>query len=374
MSRLTRYILHQTLMAMLIVAVVFTAAVWLVQSLRLIDLIVNRGLSIELFLYLALLFLPRFIDVVLPIAVFIAVLYVYNRIVTDGELVVMRAAGVSPLALARPAFLAGLAAMVALAAMSVYFLPASNRAFSDLQFEIRNKIVPVMLLEGAFNTISNHVTIYIRARDNAGDLSGIVIYDDRDPQKPVTLVAERGALVDTKEGPRLLLEEGSRQIYDRGTGHLSVLSFAQYTLDLDRFRDVPEVRYHRPEELYLNELLTARPGEPQRVRHARLVELNMRLLTPLSALALAALPLACLLCGEFNRRGQTRRILLAIVLAFLFEAMDIGFKDVAVRHLAAMVPLYLNVLLPPAVTIWLLARGGGFRLRPAGGIAGGAAA
>ncbi|MGH7072741.1 MAG: LPS export ABC transporter permease LptF [Stellaceae bacterium] len=374
MSRLTRYILHQTLMAMLIVAVVFTAAVWLVQSLRLIDLIVNRGLSIELFLYLALLFLPRFIDVVLPIAVFIAVLYVYNRIVTDSELVVMRAAGVSPLALARPAFLAGLAAMVALAAMSVYFLPASNRAFSDLQFEIRNKIVPVMLLEGAFNTISNHVTIYIRARDNAGDLSGIVIYDDRDPQKPVTLVAERGALVDTKEGPRLLLEEGSRQIYDRGTGHLSVLSFAQYTLDLDRFRDVPEVRYHRPEELYLNELLTARPGEPQRVRHARLVELNMRLLTPLSALALAALPLACLLCGEFNRRGQTRRILLAIVLAFLFEAMDIGFKDVAVRHLAAMVPLYLNVLLPPAVTIWLLARGGGFRLRPAGGIAGGAAA
>jgi lipopolysaccharide export system permease protein len=368
MSGLTRYILRQTLIATLIVAIVFTAAVWLVQSLRLIDLIVNRGLSIELFLYLALLFLPRFIDVVLPIAVFIAILYTYNRIMTDSELLVMRAAGVSPLALARPAFLAGLVAAAALAAMSAYFLPASNRAFSDLQFEIRNKIVPVMLQEGTFNAISNHVTIYVRARDNAGDLSGIVIYDDRDGARPVTLVAERGALVETHEGPRLLLVKGSRQSYDRDSGHLSVLSFAQYTLDLDRFRDVPEVRYRRPEELYMNELLTLPPDEPRQVRHAMLVEFNTRLLTPLSALAMAALPLACLLMGEFNRRGQTRRILLAIVLAFLFEAMDIGFQDVAVRDLAAMIPLYLNVALPPAVTIWLLARSG--RVRSSGGMAG----
>jgi lipopolysaccharide export system permease protein len=351
--------LRQTLVVMLVVAVVFTAAVWLVQSLRLIDLIVNRGLSIELFLYLALLFLPRFVDVVLPIAVFIAVLFTYNRMMADSELVVMRAAGVGPLALARPAFIAGMVALAVLSAMSIYFLPAANRAFKDLQFEIRNKIVSVMLLEGAFNTISDHVTIYVRARDKSNDLSGIVIYDNRDPDKPVTLVAERGAFVETREGPRLLLVKGSRQTLDRAANHLSVLSFDQYTIDLDRFRDAPGVRPRQPEELYLHELLVPTPGETRATRDARLVELNMRLLTPLSALAMAALPLACLLTGEFNRRGQARRILLAIMLAFAFEALDLGFKNVAVRHLAAMVPLYINVALPPAATIWLLARSAG---------------
>ncbi len=76
MDRLTRYVLRQSLMVALSVAVVFSAAVWLLQSLRLIDLIVNRGLSVGLFLYLAVLILPRFVDVVLPIAVFTAVLFV----------------------------------------------------------------------------------------------------------------------------------------------------------------------------------------------------------------------------------------------------------------------------------------------------------
>jgi lipopolysaccharide export system permease protein len=75
MNGMTRYILRQTLAIMVFVAVSFTAAVWLVQSLRLIDLIVNRGLSFGLFAYLAILILPRFIDVVLPIAVFIAILF-----------------------------------------------------------------------------------------------------------------------------------------------------------------------------------------------------------------------------------------------------------------------------------------------------------
>src|SRR6202167_2106661 len=109
MNRLDRYmsgpdpyILRQCLNMMMVVRGALTAAVWLAQSLRLGDLIVNRGLSAEMFLYLALLILARFLDIVLPIGVFIAVLFVFNRLVTESELVVMRAAGVSPLTLAKP--------------------------------------------------------------------------------------------------------------------------------------------------------------------------------------------------------------------------------------------------------------------------------
>src|SRR5713226_3809723 len=105
MNGITRYILRQSLMIMLVVGVSFTAAVWLVQSLRLIDLIVNRGLSLGLFLYLAILILPRFIDVVLPLAVFTAILFTYHRLLSASELIVMRAAGMSQTALARPALL-----------------------------------------------------------------------------------------------------------------------------------------------------------------------------------------------------------------------------------------------------------------------------
>src|SRR5271169_5533337 len=122
MKRLDRYILRQCFGVMIFVTAALSAAVWLAQSLRLIDLIVNRGLSVDVFLYLAMLILPRFLDIVLPIGVFIAVLFTFNRLTTESELVVMRAAGLSPMALTRPVLvLAGIAFLI-LMSLSAYFL------------------------------------------------------------------------------------------------------------------------------------------------------------------------------------------------------------------------------------------------------------
>jgi lipopolysaccharide export system permease protein len=353
MNGITRYILRQTLMIMLVVGVSFTAAVWLVQSLRLIDLIVNRGLSLGLFLYLAVLILPRFIDVVLPIAVFIATLFTYNRLLSESELIVMRAAGMSQTALARPALFAGAFGFTVLLSFSVYFLPQANRSFKDLQFEIRNRFASVLLQEGIFNTLSESLTIYVRERNGNGELAGLLIHDTRDGDKPITIVAERGTFVDTDAGPRVLMVNGSRQQYDHTTGKLSTLAFDKYTLDLAAYRDAPGLRERQPDELFLHELLfrRARSGETGAV-----IEAHLRLINPLTALAFCAIPLACLLTGEFNRRGQTQRVLLAILLAFVFETLDIGFKNLAGRTTLAVPFLYLNVLAPMAVTGWLLWR------------------
>jgi lipopolysaccharide export system permease protein len=357
MKGITRYILRLTLVNMAFVAAGFTAAVWLVQSARLIDLIVNRGLSTSLFVYLAVLTLPRFIVVVLPIACFIAVLFSYNRLLAESELVVMRAAGMSQAELARPALIAGSVAMMVLASMSIYFLPAANRAFKDLQFEIRNRFASALLQDGIFNTLSDTLTIYMRSRDTNGELVGLLIHDTRDTDKPITILAERGAFADTDEGPRLLMVNGSRQQLDRATGKLSVLSFEKYTLDLAAFRDAPGARERQPDERYLQELLF--PADTRQTDNgALLIEANFRLITPLTALALAVIPVACLLTGEFNRRGQTQRVLLAVLIAFILEALDIGLKNLAGRTAIAVLFLYLNVMAPICVTLWLLWRDG----------------
>ena len=177
MKRLTRYVLRQSLGAMLFVTVALTAAIWLAQSLRLIDLIVNRGLSLGLFLYLAVLILPRFLDIVIPIAIFIAVLFTYNKLMAESEIVVMRAAGVSPIRLAYPALLLAAGATAVLFAFSAYLLPASNRAFKDLQFEIRNQFVSAVIQEGTFTPISENITVYVRNREPNGELSGLLVQD-----------------------------------------------------------------------------------------------------------------------------------------------------------------------------------------------------
>jgi len=369
MNSLNRYILWQCLSMMIFVTAALSAAVWLAQSLRLIDLIVNRGLSIELFLYLALLILPRFLDIVLPIGAFIAVLFVFNRLISESELVVMRAAGLGPLALARPVFILAGGAFLVLLSLSAYFLPASNREFKDLQFEIRNRFVSALLQDGTFTTISDKLTIYIGGRNERGEIIGLLVNDDRDPQQPVTILAERGAFADSGQGSRIIMVNGSRQRFERATGKLSILTFDRYTLDLDTMRDAPGVRFRDAQERFLGELFWPPPELNPMTRASFLVEGHQRLVIPLSVFSFVTIALACLLSGEFNRRGQLRRVLLAVALALAFQAIDLGIKNLASRNPTAIPLMYLTDLLPLALGFGVLLFGGirlGFwRLAPA---------
>src|SRR5947208_11068532 len=220
MRRLDRYILRQCFGVMLFVTAALSAAIWLAQSLRLIDLIVNRGLSIDIFLYLALLILPRFLDIVLPIDAFIAVLFTFNRLTSESELVAMRSVGLSHLALARPVLILAGIAFLMLMSLSAYFLPASNRAFKDLQFEICNRFVSSLRQEGTFTTIADKLTIYIRNRDDRGEVAGLLIHDNRDPKRPVTTLAESGLFADTPAGSRIVVANGDRQQFGVGANNV----------------------------------------------------------------------------------------------------------------------------------------------------------
>jgi lipopolysaccharide export system permease protein len=364
MASLERYILRQCFGVMIFVTAALSAAIWLAQSLRLIDLIVNRGLSIEVFLYLALLILPRFLDIVLPIGVFIAVLFTFNRLTAESELVVMRSAGFSHLALAKPVLiLAGIAFLI-LMSLSAYFLPASNRAFKDMQFEIRNRFVSSLIQEGTFTTISDKLTIYIRSRDERGEVVGLLINDNREPHRPVTILAERGLFADTPAGSRIVMVNGNRQQFDPETGKLSLLIFDRYTLDLDSLHDAPIVRFREAQERFLDELFFPAADADPVLRLSFIIEAHQRILIPLSALSFSVIPLACLLPGEFNRRGQLKRALLAIVLAFLFELLGIGVNDLASRAAAAIPLMYATGLLPFVLGLGVLTRGNvrlGFR-------------
>jgi lipopolysaccharide export system permease protein len=323
-----------------------------------VALIVNRGLSAEMFLYLALLILPRFLDIVLPIGVFIAVLFVFNRLITESELVVMRAAGLSPFSLAKPVLALAAIAFLVLLALSTYFLPVASRDFKNLQFEIRNRFVSSLLQEGAFTTISSKLTIYIGARNNRGEVIGILIDDERDPRHPVTLLAERGAFAEAGGGSRLIMINGNRQQYDRDTGKLSVLTFDRYVLDLDMLRDAPEVRFREAQERFLGELFFPPPDLDPMTREAVLVEGNQRITIPLTAFSFALIPLACLLPGEFNRRGQLKRVLIALGCALLFQTLDLAVKNLAGRYSMAIGLSYIVDLLPFTLGLGILSHRG----------------
>src|SRR4029079_18615281 len=94
-TRLDRYIFRQLALALIAVTGGLTALIWLIQSLRFVELVVNHGLSLGVFVELTALLIPSFVPVILPIPTFVVVQFVYHRLSGDREITVMRAAGLS---------------------------------------------------------------------------------------------------------------------------------------------------------------------------------------------------------------------------------------------------------------------------------------
>ena len=360
MDRITRYISSQLLLATVFVTLTITCAVWLTQSLRFIELIVNRGLTVGSYLYLTVLLLPSFLAMLLPIGLFAAVLFTYNRLTTDSELIVLRAAGLGPSQLAKPGLILSLVVVMLGYVLTLLAMPLSYRQFKDLETGFRQDFSAVLLREGAFNTVSDGITVYIRERDGNGELRGIIVHDNRSKERTVTIMAERGILAQAEEGPRVIMVNGNRQLVERDTGKLSLLYFERYSVDIGRpgaTADTEEARWREPRERFVGDLLFPGNSSMDRQHYHRLrAEGHNRLTSPLYALAFAMVALAALLSGDHNRRGQSRRILRAIVVTVALQSGSVVASGLASRH-AALIPLiYANVLVPIGISLWWMLR------------------
>ncbi|HYF09252.1 MAG TPA: LptF/LptG family permease, partial [Acetobacteraceae bacterium] len=208
MSRIDRYIFRQLGFSLIAVTVGLAALVWLTQSLRFIELVLDRGLSLAVFIELTSLMLPNFFAVILPITTFVVTLFVYVRLAADRELVVMRAAGLSQWRLSRPAILLATLSTAVVIGLNLWLVPVSHAAFREWQFEIRNQMVGLLLQEGVFSSVGSDLTVYARYRDPDGTLRGILVHDARERGAPVTILAEQGRITQGPAGPRVTLLNG----------------------------------------------------------------------------------------------------------------------------------------------------------------------
>jgi len=357
MTSISGYIFRQLAFATLFVAGVLILLISLFGSLRLIDFIVNRGLPIAVLFEMTALNLPKFLAVVLPIAIFAAILVVYNKLTNDSELVVMRAAGVGQMSLARPGLMLGVLGVLVGYALQLYLVPAATHAFKLQQFNYRNSYGSALLQEQRFNTPVNGLTIYVRERSGEGEMRGIFAHDSRDPERPVTYTAERGTASQTGQGTRVILFNGSQQEVDRESGRLTLFNFDQYSLDLSLLSRDVSTRWREPEERFLDSLLWPGDGLHDRTYSAQLIaEGHRRISSPLHILAFAAVAMAALLSGDLNRRGQTSRILFAIALVFAFQVAALGLFNVS-RSSLAIVPFSYGLPLGTiALSVYWLVR------------------
>ena len=348
------YLLRQLALPTMFAVLALSGAIWLSQSLRFVDLIVNKGIPATTFVYLTALLFPSLLLVILPFALFCGVLFAYHRLTVESELTVLRAVGLSNLQIAAPCLL--LAAVVTIIgyAISLYFMPLAFSSFRDLQLQAEREFSFLLLQPGVFNTPARDVTVYIRGHREDGSLEGIVVHDERHKRLPVTLMAEEGNLVQGEDGPLFIMERGSRQELDAeepATPSLSILHFERYTLDLTANARPPGERSPKPKEQYVHELLDPPASLSEARRHGRIAEGHKRLTWPLSTLSFALIGLAALLAPGFSRRGPWPRLLTAIGGVVVVQALIMALGSLAEQHLALIPLLYVAAIAPSVICL-----------------------
>ncbi|MDP2205537.1 MAG: LPS export ABC transporter permease LptF [Alphaproteobacteria bacterium] len=353
----TRYLFKNLFSVTVFVAVTLALVIWLSQSLRLLELVANSDAPPSLFLKLIALTLPRFLEVILPLALVTGILFTYNKMIMDNELVVMRACGFDQFTLARPALILCSAFMVVLIAITCFISPLSHGEMKKLRREIKAQYSAFLLREGVFNTFSNDLTVYVRQRDAAGDLLGLMIHDRRDTDKPpVTVTAKRGRIFMNGEEPNILVYDGMRQQMDPQNGVVSRLFFSRYTIEIKGLEGEAQERWREASERTLPELLRPDLEDKRdlRFKDAFIVEAHLRLLAPFNALGFTLVSLACILLGPFNRRGQNRKVLAAILIVIGLQAAEMALGNAAKKQPMLLPTLYALTFVPIIVAAFLM--------------------
>lgn len=345
-----RYLWRQTLVAALLFTGSLTVIVWITQSLKLVDFIVNRGVPISTFGYLAILTIPALLPMVLPLTIFAALLFTLYRVTVDSEFVALHAGGLSSWRLARaPLTLALLASMLS-AALTLWVTPWSISEFKNLQFRLRNDYSMTLLEEGVFSQVAKDITIYVRERSRDGSLMGIILHDNRDSQKPVTVFAQQGNMVLQNDTPIISVINGSRQVLDETSGAVTMLYFDSYTLNLQQILNQDNgPRNANPKEMSLSQLFNPDPTLTPQARVRQQSIGHQRLLMPLNILLFAWLAVAVFRDCLPRRHSMIHRIGLGLVVVvtaqatILFSYNFIGIVSPA-HHLWLMVAYALPIL------------------------------
>lgn len=175
--------------------------------------------------------MPGFVQIILPLGFYIAVLLAYGRLYMDSEMVVLFACGVSQRQLLVMTWVP--AAVIALmVAMFTFWLgPEGAERYAKIVEEQRNRSEFDVLNAGRFQTLGGQSVTYVREIvDNHKRLNDVFIARESPTKAPAILLARSGEQVEHAEyGQRyLVLTDGYRYEGQPGTADFRITQFSSY--------------------------------------------------------------------------------------------------------------------------------------------------
>jgi lipopolysaccharide export system permease protein len=351
MRLIERYLFRQLFGPTLLAVAALGAVAFLSQSLSNLEIIVDQRQSALVFIKLTLLATPQLLNMIMPVAVFVAALSVLNRMQTDQELVVMAAGGMSRWRMVSPAVRLALGAVLVGLIMNLWIQPMTYRAIRSITYQARSDLASTLVRAGEFSQPSDGLTVYAKSVDHDGLIHDLFIHQDGDSKaanaksgdgsstSATTYNAREGRIAKRNGQPVLIMRQGSNQSFTSG-GVLNYLSFDEYIFPLSPFLKVDSRVRYKQSDRFMHELFYPDLSQEweRKNQNKMLAEGHARLSTPLYNLTFMAMALAAVLGAPFSRLGYGGRIAMVGAAAALVRIVGFGVQA------ACDDEMWLNVL------------------------------
>jgi lipopolysaccharide export system permease protein len=155
-----------------------------------------------------------------------------------------------------------------------------------------------------------------------------------------------------------MLYNATRQQIDRKSGEVNLLYFDSYPFDMAFYSNKEDTRARKSDELYINELLNPDPTLDKKTRNKQIADGHSRLTWPLNNLSMPFMVMAIMLSGDYNRRGQSKRIITCIIIAIALIVSGFALKNLAARGKDFfLVLMYVPSVLTALISLYILAIG-----------------
>jgi lipopolysaccharide export system permease protein len=257
---LYRYILSEILLPFTGALLFFVFVLLMFQIINLVDFFVVHKVSaywvVQLLGFLSL----SLLQAAIPIAFLLAVLLGIGRLSTDGELMAMRASGLSAAQLLKPVLACGFALFLVGSGINCFLTPWGTKMFRYELFRISNTKVMATLKEGTFMESFFDLMLYSDEIDPKSNLlNRVFIYDSRNENVPTTVVANHGQMLPNQLGtdgtPGVVLRLWDGKVYrsNPSSSVVETINFGSY----DIFLSMPTAKVvgvEKPATMDLHEL------------------------------------------------------------------------------------------------------------------------
>ncbi len=308
MKILSRYLEKTLLLSSLSIVFSLTIIILITQSFKYVDFIVSHGTNHTDFFYLLLLLLPSLINIILPICIFIAVMYSLNKLNLHRELSIIKGFGLSNFKISKP-FLKIVIFFIAIHySISLYVMPEVNSHFKKLTKDLKESYISFYLKEKVFHHPTMKTTFYIKEKVGNNKFNSL-FYQEEEKDKTVTIIAQSGEIVKKEGKIYLSLEKGNRQ-ETNNKNELNILNFNKLWVELnfDKTSNLP--RNKQLQEKHILELIFPPSNLTKPQKLSCYAEAVQRLTWPIYNLILTLIALTTFLEGDFRRSGKTKRIIL----------------------------------------------------------------